>query len=284
MILVVFIYNRSYDISTKTIIRQSLTNNLSRWHYCMFIEWTAVFRHCPYTNRLNPRHLPHHQLPVQVSNAMGMMQPMMRPAMALAPNPAQFQHMMRPGHHPMGMQPGRFHWLECKHCPPSPSLSISQSRLSESDQEQQRKNHLQMQYITEKWSDIFGRAPPSANPRPSSDSHSEQIPCLSVRSVCLCTLVHCSGLTVREQGRLTPDWCVCPFRRAPNQTRTIHSLTSTQNVVVRIMLRNTHTLSTHRTLTLTVYPYYRISWTVLYLNYSSYNNHCFVYVFVCNQI
>ncbi|XP_037042215.1 BUB3-interacting and GLEBS motif-containing protein ZNF207 isoform X2 [Bradysia coprophila] len=40
-----------------------------------------------------------------VSNPMQLMQPMMRPAMALAPTP-QFAHMMRPGHHPMGLPPG----------------------------------------------------------------------------------------------------------------------------------------------------------------------------------
>lgn len=50
------------------------------------------------------------QVPVQVSNQMGMMQPIMRPAMALAPAPAQFGHIMRPGHHhPMGLPPGTFY-------------------------------------------------------------------------------------------------------------------------------------------------------------------------------
>jgi hypothetical protein len=59
-----------------------------------------------YRNPANDYDRPTYQFQVPVvSNPMQLMQPMMRPAMALAPSP-QFAHMMRPGHHPMGLPPG----------------------------------------------------------------------------------------------------------------------------------------------------------------------------------
>lgn len=52
----------------------------------------------------------HSQVPV-VSTPMPLMQPMIRPAMALAPSP-QFTHVMRPGHPAMGIPPGMYSHIQ----------------------------------------------------------------------------------------------------------------------------------------------------------------------------
>lgn len=49
-----------------------------------------------------------------VSTPMPLMQQMMRPAMALAPTPPQFAHMMRPGG-PMGIAPGMYTSFQLNH-------------------------------------------------------------------------------------------------------------------------------------------------------------------------